>query len=401
MGIKKGLLILLLFSLLGGGIYAQADDDAPVEVELPYRISESDSGLFIQRLSWNAAQYAVRYNVILERKGDESNVYTEVLRRNVETSYIDISVPPGEYRYQVLSYNVLGMIDSQSDWEYFTIIAALYPVILTFSPKAFYFDRLTPRIISLTGENLLPESEMYLENKTTLDEDGKPVIMKPKEILRNELGESARLVFNEEDLVAGRYNIVVKNPGGNEARIGDFIITMAKPYDINVAAGVMPMFTVYGQKEYVLDHVFIPLSFGARASFIPFKWKIGFWGAELNASWAYLGSDQPIAKTTAHLLLVNAGGVFQYWLMPKELSVNGRISAGFAGIIDWKFQFNDTGKFSDPINTSAFMFSVGSSVQWYFYKQIFVEGGFDYIHIAHKDIPMDFIRIGIYGGYQF
>ena len=370
--------------------------------EPSFRLSETDSGLlFLQRLTWEEARYAVRYTVILERKAENLGFYTVVLRRTVEQPFIDVSVPPGEYRYQVLSINILGLLDSQSDWEYFTVLQALYPAVTTFSPNAFYFDRLNPRIITLTGENLIPESEIYLESKTRNDESGKPLILRPAEILRNELGENARLVFEEEDLVTGKYDIVVRNPGGLETRAGNFSIAMAKPFDINVAGGYVPMFTLFGRKDYFLDKVFIPASLTARASFIPLKWKIGNLGVEVNPSWSYLSSDENGFKTSAQLVMVNADALFQYWIIQKTLFVNTRAGLGFAGIFNYRFQYEETGKIGEPINLAALSFNFGASAQWFIYKQIFVEGGLDYVQIFHSDIPMIFLRMGIFAGYQF
>lgn len=375
----------------------------PVEGEPSFRLSGTENSmLFFQRISWDKAQYAVRYTVILERKGTNLDIYTEVLKRNLDAAdtFIDVSIPAGDYRYRVLSFNVLGLLDSETDWEYFLVLPALQPSIVDFTPQAFYFDRLAPRIITITGENLLVDAEIYLVSKTALDENGQPVVLKPRDILRNELGETARLIFNEEDLIAGSYDIVVKDPGGLETRAGDFVIAMAKPYDINVSLGYIPMFTLYGEMRYFLDHIFDPLGFSARGSFIPFKWDFGNLGFEMNTSWSYLTSQQKGFITRANLVLINAGGVFQYWIIRRELSLNGRAGIGFAGIFDYHFKF-DTGRNGSSINTGAFSFFLGSSVQWLFFKQFFVEGGLDFVLVAHPEIPMGFVRLGLFGGYQF
>jgi len=92
------------------------------EGDVAARFSETDGDLFYsQRLSWDEARYAVRYTVILEQKRENADAYVEVLRRNTERTYIDVTVPPGEYRYQVMSFNVLGLPDTQSDWDYFVV----------------------------------------------------------------------------------------------------------------------------------------------------------------------------------------------------------------------------------------------------------------------------------------
>ena len=420
MGIKTTFLIIPLFCFLGWQAFTQdAKPDAgnkdnssndviplysaPSEGEPSFRLSETDSGtLFYQRLKWGEGKFAVSYQVILERKRENLDAYTEVMRKNVSEPFLDISVPAGDYRYRVMSFNVLGLMDSQSDWEYFKVIQAYKPTIVDYSPSAFYFDRLTPRIIILSGEHILPDSEIYLANKTVKDENGKPQILKPSEIYSNELGENAQLVFKEEDLIAGKYDIVVINPGGLETRAGIFTIAMAKPFDINVSGGFTPALTLFGQKNNFLDNVFIPLNFSVRGSFVPFKLDIGNFGLELNSGWSYLTSESNKNTTSAHLVFFQAGALYQYWLIKRELSVNGRIGIGMAGVFNYYFVFKDTGNSStDSYNTMAFSFDLGASVQWLLYKQFFVEGGLDYFHFAHSEIPMGFIRIGLFAGYQF
>ncbi|MCL2881137.1 MAG: hypothetical protein FWF29_12910 [Treponema sp.] len=376
----------------------------PVEGEPSFKISDTEgSVLFSQRLTWEEAQYAARYVVILERKRDNLDTYTEVLRKNVDAgnSYLDISVPAGTYRFMVQSYNILDQLDTESPWQEFTILQALQPSVVSFDPAVFYMDRETPRILTLLGENLLPDAEIYLQKQSASGEPEEEGILRPKEIYRNELGENARLIFAEEDLVVGRYEIVVKNPGGLETRAGFFSVAIAKPFDINVAAGYAPMLTIFGQRDFFLDRFFVPLGFTARASYIPFKLDIGYIGVELCPSWALLTSQKDNDKTTAHLVVVNIDALYQYWLKRRMLAINARAGVGIAGIFDYHFEFLDTGRNSNSMSTTAFSFNFGSSVQWFFYKQFFAEGGVDYIHIAHPEIPMGFIRIGLLGGYQF
>ena len=376
---------------------------SPVEAEPSFKLSGTEGSIvFSQRLSWEKAQYAVRYEVILERKRDYLDTYVEVLRKNVseENDYLDISVPAGSYRFKVLSYNILDQPDTETAWEEFTIIQALQPSVVSFTPEIFYLDRQTPRILTLVGENLVPDADIYLVNESVFDQSGKNAVLRPSEIYRNELGENARLIFAEEDLVVGKYQIIVRNPGGLDTVVGGFTIAIAKPYDINVSGGYAPMLTFFGQRDYFLDSFFVPVSFSARASFVPFKLDFGFIGVELCPSWTFLTTEKNGIKTSAHLVVVNVDGLFQYWIKRREIAVNGRAGFGFAGVFNYYFQF-DTGKSWEPISTAAFSFNLGSSVMWFFYKQFFVEGGLDYIQIVHPEIPMGFVRIGIFGGYQF
>jgi len=378
-------------------------DQGSTDTEPSFRLSVAESGaLFLQRLSWQKAQYAIRYMVVLERRNEATGVWIEVLQRNVsaEFTYLDVSVPAGQYRYRISSFNILDQLDNQTSWEEFTVIQALQPSIVSFSPSAFYFDRLTPRIINLQGENLLPDTEIYLISKTQYDDNGEPLILKPMELYRNELGETARLIFDEEILVLGKYDIFAKNPGGLETRTGDFTIALAKPFDLNVSGGYAPMVALFGQKDYFLNRVFIPGSLLLRVSFVPFKWSFGNLGAEFNPGWAYITSDNEGFSTSANLVLAHFNVLFQYWLIQRQLSVNGRVGMGVAGIFNYHFVF-DTGKSGESMSTAAFTYNLGASVQWLLYKQIFVEASLDFVHVTHSEIPMGFVRFGISGGYQF
>ena len=105
MKIKKIHFIFLMLFFLKGIVFVQGNDDL----------------FFSRRLVWDEAIYAVRYMVILEQKSGNLGTYTESLRRNTEQRYIDIVVSPGEYRFMVMSFNVLGLLDTQSEWNYFVV----------------------------------------------------------------------------------------------------------------------------------------------------------------------------------------------------------------------------------------------------------------------------------------
>ncbi|MCL2478971.1 MAG: hypothetical protein FWF22_05675 [Treponema sp.] len=383
------------------------DDNGPIDITPSYQLSDTAGSVkFIQRLSWDKAQYAVRYTVILERKNEEMDEFQEVLRRNLDAdaTYIDVSVPAGDYRFRIYGFNVLGQLYYQPDWNYFTVVKAIQPSILSFTPESFFLDRETPRIIDLTGENLLPDTSIYLESVTSQDPDGQPLIIKPDELYLNELGQSARLIINEEDLVAGKYNIIAENPGGLSDSIGPFSISVAKPFDINVSGGYTPNLVIIGHKDQFLDQVFILASISARVSYVPYKLDIGYFGIEANPNWT-LFTSMPTAlhneSSSAHLLTLNINALYQYWLIRNRLSVNARAGIGLAGLFNFHYEYSSTGRASPSYNTAAFSINAGASVQWFFYKQFYAEGGLDYNQILHTDFSMGFLRIGVYGGYQF
>ena len=141
----KSVFIFFLFFFLEGiiyvhGIYADSGNelaahatgavindtisggDSSGKNDSPVKYFEKDGELFFYgRLIWDEAVYAVRYMVVMEQKIENLDTYREILRVNSEQTYLDINVPPGEYRFMVMSYNILGLLDAQTEWDYFTV----------------------------------------------------------------------------------------------------------------------------------------------------------------------------------------------------------------------------------------------------------------------------------------
>ncbi|AEF81362.1 hypothetical protein [Leadbettera azotonutricia] len=419
---KRGIIFLLSILIFPVLLFSQEDPDFDPEPELPpamdqapavpetnpdstaFRIQGAEGALnFIQRLSWEKAVYASRYEIVVQVK--RVNTFVEVMRYIVEENFVEISVPAGEYRYKISSFNVLGRLDREFPWVSFTVIQAQQPSVFSYLPENFYFDRLSLRMIRIEGVNLLMNSEIYLlrRNEDPAEEEAKII---PREIRRNDLGEFADLFFFEEDLVAGLYDIIVKNPGGLETAAGPFGISVAKPYDINVSGAYAPMVKLYGNTAYVIESAAIPLGFGARGSFVPFKWDIGFLGVEANLNWAYFSMDsedpngRPVS-TRASMLSFHVGPLYQYWFKKNVLALNARAGLGISSLLNYHFEYADTGAASESLNSAFFSVAVGASVQYLFYNQIFAEVGIDFMHAAASDLPMGFLRFALTAGWQF
>ncbi|MDR2478122.1 MAG: hypothetical protein LBD48_02280 [Treponema sp.] len=365
--------------------------------------------LFMHTFEWDHAEFAASYVLILEQQ--RGNAFVEVLRRNVEVTSLRISIPSGRYRYRVLSFNILGRLDTASDWVYINIIQALQPSIFGFTPENFYFDRQALRIIELDGVNLLMDSEIYLlrrkgraapEGESTEPPNAEDIIL-PKEVRRTELGESAQLVFDEESLVEGVYDIIVMNPGGLEAQAGPFGISVAKPYDLNLSAGYFPLVRMFSSSAYVISQRAVPLGFGASFSFVPFKKDFGFFGIELNPFWAYWESEtgdvrSPVSRSS--LLSAQVNMLYQYWSKKNILAINARLGIGISGLLGYQLEYH-TGKNSAPENFVFFSWGGGVSAQWFFFKRLFAEAGINYFHIHDSNLPMGFLRFTVSGGWQF
>jgi hypothetical protein len=69
---------------------------------------------YVQRLSWVNDEYALRYEVVIER--DEGGGYASYLSEFTELNRYQISLPLGNYRYCVIPYDLMDKPCEASDW---------------------------------------------------------------------------------------------------------------------------------------------------------------------------------------------------------------------------------------------------------------------------------------------
>jgi len=73
----------------------------------------------IQRLVWTGGEYALRFEVVVQR--EVNGRYIAHLREFTELPFIEVSLPPGKYRFQVTSYNILDKPEDVSRWVNITV----------------------------------------------------------------------------------------------------------------------------------------------------------------------------------------------------------------------------------------------------------------------------------------
>jgi len=191
---------------------------------------------FFQRLSWTGDDYALSYEVIIEKK-DNSGDYAEVLREKTSDLSINVSLASGFYRYSIIPLNLLGRSDEGSEWRMFEVLPAYIPSIEKFYPAVFYMDRYMKRELDIAGDNLLEESEISLRKGTYKTFPIDRIIYNKKR---------AKLIFDDLKLVPGNYEIYVKNPGGPETSAPGFLIEYQKPLDLFFKVSWIPVFPAYG-----------------------------------------------------------------------------------------------------------------------------------------------------------
>ena len=114
-------LFLVVFLMLAARMYGQAGSYS----------YQNDESRIIQRLTWKADIYALRYEVIIQE--DDKGVYTEILRHMTENFFIDVSLPPGNYRLAVIPYDFRNLPAGGLNWKNFTIVSAQVPELTDLS----------------------------------------------------------------------------------------------------------------------------------------------------------------------------------------------------------------------------------------------------------------------------
>jgi len=86
-----------------------------------------DSGMETRviRLSWTRDEYALRYEVIVQK--EENGVYRNVHREFTQDSSVEIPLPAGNYRCSVIPYDFLNRPGTRSAWSSMEIRASHEP----------------------------------------------------------------------------------------------------------------------------------------------------------------------------------------------------------------------------------------------------------------------------------
>ena len=169
---------------------------------------------FFQYFSWESDGNALRYEVEIER--DENGVFRQYLLESTTALYIAVSLSPGNFRYRVIPFDLLDRPGRITQWVHFEVRPAISPELDRFSPDNFVMGSRQVYTLNLYGNNILPGGEIFLEN---LFGD----IIFPAEVLFLH-NNQAQLSFTCDQLIAGVYQINVRNPGGLESRIRGFVI---------------------------------------------------------------------------------------------------------------------------------------------------------------------------------
>jgi hypothetical protein len=137
---KKYLLLAVVLFVFASFLSAQ---------EAGYFIEEKgDEVKYVQRFVWRGGENALYYEVIFER--EINGRYSQHLKETTKAQFIEVSLPPGNYRFRVIPYDILGRPAEGSQWANVVVL----PV-----PKQEQYEELKPESKTALKTEPEPESE--------------------------------------------------------------------------------------------------------------------------------------------------------------------------------------------------------------------------------------------------
>ncbi|MCL2765865.1 MAG: hypothetical protein FWD40_11400 [Treponema sp.] len=82
----------------------------------PFSWAQSERSI---RIIWSGGENALHYLVELDKM--ERGVYQNYLRETTTSLFLSVSLAPGEYRYRVFAYDILGRPGEGSSWIFFVV----------------------------------------------------------------------------------------------------------------------------------------------------------------------------------------------------------------------------------------------------------------------------------------
>jgi hypothetical protein len=345
------------------------------------RQSETGEQAIVQRLAWPVDENVSRYEVVVESGGPDA--FAEIHRESTEGGFIDISLGPGKYRYQVLVYNLLNQFEYATNWASFNIILAIQPEITSHTPDIMYIYEDYRWELQITGQNLVEDAEVFI---VPLEGPENPAVGPIAVKNYTPSGETALLVFERADLLPGIYRILVRNPGGLEASSGPVYIDAFRAYDLEFSVGYAPLLPMYGYLFDTFNGAFYPLGGDLRGSFVFFKRPWGFLGAEASLFLDYLSGDSKTAKASAFITGGTASLLYRKLLPLRGFVFNARLGGGIsAAPFHLVFEYKD--QKSEPLTNLVPHASLGVSLEWRFFASLYAELGADYVHVLSRDTP--------------
>ena len=330
----------------------------------------------------------------LEKK-EKNGKWVIVDKKKLKQNSLDVSLPAGKYRYRVKVINLLGQVDAVSADRYFDILVAYQPETSSVSPAAIYFDEEYSDIVNITGKHFREETTFALQK-----EGGAPIFGKIVEI--NPDGTKAKISFNMLRINPGQYEFVVTDPSGLKDSKQKMIFKFQKPLDIFLSGGYA--FNGFAGNKVFKEYFgkdFAALSGVLRFSLVPIKRSYGNFGFNLTGSGMYLRKKDPDYTLSAGLLLAGIQAVYMKPIIRHRLNFDAHLGFGTAFMVNTQFVFGDSNFKSDRAWYWGLTMNLGTALQVYVYKKLYIEVNLDHIIPFRKSFPKYIVQPSLSVGWEF
>ena len=395
----RNLVILFLLLLFPLGVFAQKVEDKNQNVEKNNEVkknyiieTEGKKAVFYQTLSWENVEGILHFEFELEKK-EKNGKWVIIDKKKLKKNSLEVSLPAGKYRYRIKVINLLGQVDAVSADRYFDILVAYQPETSSVSPAAIYFDEEYSDVVSLSGKNFREETTFALKK-----EGGAPIFGKILEISPD--GTKAKISFNMLRINPGQYEFVVTDPSGLKDSKQKMIFKFQKPIDIFLSGGYA--FNGFAGNKLFKEYFgknFAALSGILRFSFVPIKRSYGNFGFNFTGSGMYLRKKDSDYTLSAGLLLAGIQAVYMKPIIRHRLNFDAHLGFGTAFVVNTQFVFSG---FESPKSWYwGLTMNLGTALQVYVYKKLYIEVNLDHIIPFRKGFPKYIVQPSLSVGWEF
>jgi hypothetical protein len=357
-------------ALCAQGAAAPRGPEAASAIDFRYDIGADGQPVFTQVLRWEEDANALEYLIVIK---DEAG--TELVDARTAEAKKEVQLSPGSYTYKIVTYNLLGKPEEETEWLELRILRAEKPLIASASPKVIYMDSLDGRV-TIQGDKLIAGARVFLKG------DGVAGGSFEGREAQRKGDEEIVVTFPDGAYQPGNYGIAVENPGGLSSGLDDALrIRYQRPVDILVSAGYSPLLSLNdGWFTSNWPAVYKPLCFDASLGVFFIKQKWGFIGIEGQAQYRRLVGGESAATITSDYLLAGANLLYKYRLT-RRLHGVARVGGGLA-YSEHSFDYDG---FPGPSTKSRDPFArVGASAQYFTPIKLYAELGADWSCIFLK-----------------
>jgi len=388
---KKSAAIAIIGSFLCAAFSLYAQN----ETGKHYFIREDEEGTVLyQRLSWQAVGDILGYEFELEQK-NKTDEWVPQDKQTVKDNFIDLSLPPGSYRFRVSVINLLEQTEAVSDYQNFNVLVAYQPEVNKLSPHLIYFDDIFDNRLITEGKNFLSGTVFTLEKPLSA-----PLVLTPVEIDKN--GKRVVFELNINRLDSGEYVFCARDKSGLYDNNQVLELRFQKPVDIHLSAGYA--FTGFTGKnvfnEYYERNFAVPGGV-LRFTMLPIKRTYGYFGFNLSCSAFLLDQKFKYYTISGYTLMPQIQAAYVYPIIKHRLNLDIHAGTGAVFLMNSRFNFPDA-NFKSPASWYWGMsVNGGTALQVYVWKKLYLELNIDHIVAFKKGFPAYMCQPQLSVGWEF